>query len=182
VPRKLPQVELQPLRAADREEFVAAMRSSQRLHRTWISPPITAPGFDDLLERQRGPESDFVLVRLAGGGPIAGYFHLSQIVRGPLQSGFLGYGGVAAHQGRGYMTAGLQLYLRRAFTELRLHRLEANIQPDNTASLALVKRCGFTREGYSERYLKIGGRWRDHERWAIRAEQWRQGSGRRKPR
>jgi ribosomal-protein-alanine N-acetyltransferase len=71
------------------------------------------------------------------------------------------------------MTEGLQLVLRRAFTEFGLHRLEANIQPGNSASIALVRRCGFVHEGFSERYLKIGGRWRDHERWAIRADQWR---------
>jgi len=71
------------------------------------------------------------------------------------------------------MTEALQLVLRHAFTKLELHRLEANIQPGNTASIALAKRCGFELEGYSPRYLKVGGRWRDHERWAIRAETWR---------
>jgi [ribosomal protein S5]-alanine N-acetyltransferase len=71
------------------------------------------------------------------------------------------------------MSDGLQLVLARAFTDLRLHRLEANIQPGNAASIALVRKAGFVREGFSERYLKIGGRWRDHEHWAIRAEQWR---------
>ena len=95
-----------------------------------------------------------------------------QIVRGALRSGFLGYGVVAAHAGRGYMTEGTQLVLARAFSELRLHRLEANVQPGNRASIALVRRCGFVREGLSERYPKLGGQWRDHERWAIRAEQW----------
>ena len=104
---------------------------------------------------------------------IVGYFNISEIVRGPMQSAFLGYGAVAAHAGHGYMTEGMQLVLERAFTELRLHRLEANIQPGNSASIALVRRCGFVHEGFSERYLKIAGRWRDHERWAIRAEQWR---------
>jgi ribosomal-protein-alanine N-acetyltransferase len=63
--------------------------------------------------------------------------------------------------------------LARAFNDLRLHRLEANIQPGNAASIALVEKAGFVREGFSERYLKVGGRWRDHEHWAIRAEQWR---------
>jgi ribosomal-protein-alanine N-acetyltransferase len=57
--------------------------------------------------------------------------------------------------------------VRHAFRRLRLHRLEANIQPGNAPSVALAKACGFTREGYSPRYLKIAGRWRDHERWAI---------------
>ena len=71
------------------------------------------------------------------------------------------------------MTEALQLVLREAFTKLGLHRLEANIQPGNTASIALAKRCGFELEGFSPRYLKVGGRWRDHERWAIRAETWR---------
>ncbi len=61
----------------------------------------------------------------------------------------------------------------RAFGELGLHRLEANIQPDNAASIALVRKPGFRLEGYSPRYLKIAGRWRDHERWAILAEEWR---------
>ena len=68
----------------------------------------------------------------------------------------------------------MQLVLARVFTELQLHRLEANIQPGNTASIELVTRAGFVHEGFAERYLKISGRWRDHEHWAIRAEQWRE--------
>lgn len=70
------------------------------------------------------------------------------------------------------ITAALQLVLRHAFDTLRLHRLEANIQPGNKASIALVRRAGFTREGFSRRYLKINGHWRDHERWAILREDW----------
>jgi [ribosomal protein S5]-alanine N-acetyltransferase len=71
------------------------------------------------------------------------------------------------------MTEGLRLTLKYAFKVLKLHRVEANIQPGNVASIKLVRRCGFTREGFSPRYLKIGGRWRDHERWAVRADNWR---------
>ena len=102
-----------------------------------------------------------------------GHIQISQIARGNFQSGYLGYAIGAEHRGRGYMTEALQLALRHAFRTLRLHRLEANVEPGNEASLALVRRAGFTREGFSRRYLKIRGRWRDHERWALLAEEWR---------
>jgi ribosomal-protein-alanine N-acetyltransferase len=73
------------------------------------------------------------------------------------------------------MCAGLGAVLRRAFGELRLHRVEANIQPENRDSIRLAERLGFRKEGLSPRYLKVGGRWRDHERWALLAEEWRPG-------
>jgi [ribosomal protein S5]-alanine N-acetyltransferase len=106
-------------------------------------------------------------------GAIVGFLNISEIVRGPFKSAYLGYGGVAEFAGRGYMTEAMHLLLREAFTQIGLHRLEANIQPGNAASIALAKRCGFELEGFSPRYLKVGGRWRDHERWAIRNETWR---------
>jgi [ribosomal protein S5]-alanine N-acetyltransferase len=170
-------VELQPMSEADREDFVAAMAASRELHRPWVSPPVTAAAFDARLARQRERGSEWLLARRREDGAVVGYFELSELIRGPLQNAFLGYGGVAAHARGGYMTAAMALLLRRAFESLRLHRVEANIQPANEASIALVRRCGFVREGFSERYLKIGGRWRDHERWAIRSEQWRAGRG-----
>jgi [ribosomal protein S5]-alanine N-acetyltransferase len=170
-------VELRTPTPGDREAFIAAMRASRTLHGEWLSAPSTAAAFDALLRRADEESFESMLAFRRGDGVILGFFNVSQIIRGPLQSAFLGYGGVAAHAGRGYMTEGMELVLRRSFTELRLHRLEANIQPGNGRSIALVQRCGFVREGFSERYLKIGGRWRDHERWAIRAEQWRARSG-----
>ena len=91
------------------------------------------------------------------------------VVRGVFRSGYLGYYAVAGFERQGSMRAGLVQVVRHAFKSLELHRLEANIQPDNLASLALVQSCGFSKEGYSPKYLKVGGRWRDHERWAILA-------------
>lgn len=168
---------LRPAARGDRADFVAAMRASADLHQPWISPPVDDEAFDSVLERARGESFEFMLVRRRSDAAIAGYFDISQIIRGPLQSAFLGYGGVAALTGQGFMSEGLQLLLGHVFEELRLHRIEANIQPGNERSLALVRRAGFVREGFSERYLKIGGRWRDHERWAIRVERWHDARG-----
>lgn len=174
-----PRVELRSPRPADRDEFLAAMRASRRYHRPWLQAATTPEAYEKLLSRVQDDRHEPMFVCRRDDGAIVGFFNISEIVRGLFQSAFLGYGAVAAHAGRGYMTEGLQLVLARAFTELRLHRLEANIQPGNTASIELVLRAGFVREGFSERYLKIGGRWRDHEHWAIRAEQWRARKGRR---
>jgi [ribosomal protein S5]-alanine N-acetyltransferase len=173
------EVTLSPLADADRDEFVAAMRTSRELHRPWISPPVTAEEFEVFSQSRSEPSSACLLARRQEDRAIVGYFDLSEIVRGPFQNAYLAYGANATYAGRGYMTVATRLLLRHAFARLRLHRLEANIQPANAASIALVRRAGFVREGFSERYLKIGGRWRDHERWAIRAEQWREGQARR---
>ena len=110
-------------------------------------------------------------------GAIAGVINVSQIYRGPFQSAYLGFYAMEGHQGHGLMREALGLTLRVAFDQLKLHRLEANVQPNNVRSVALVKSSGFRLEGFSPRYLKIAGRWRDHERWAILREQFVRTSG-----
>jgi [ribosomal protein S5]-alanine N-acetyltransferase len=170
--RPSPAVALRAPRPEDRDAFIAAMIDSAELHRPWVTPPVTAPEYDAWLVRAGRPDFDANLAVRPEDDEIVGYFNISQIIRGPLQSAFLGYGGVARWSGAGYMTAALRLVVERAFTDLALHRIEANVQPGNAPSIALVERVGFVREGFSESYLKIGGRWRDHVRFAIRAEQW----------
>ena len=96
---------------------------------------------------------------------------VSEIIRGALESAFLGYYGMAGLQGRGLMGDALSLVVAYAFGPLGLHRLEANIQPGNEPSRALARRLGFCLEGLSPRYLRINGEWRDHERWAILADE-----------
>ena len=76
------------------------------------------------------------------------------------------------HAGHGLMREGLSQVIAHAFTKLKLHRLEANIQPGNRPSIRLVRTLGFRREGLSPRYLHIAGTWRDHERWALLKDDW----------
>lgn len=150
--------------AADEAAFTAAARASRVLHRPWVQPPCDAAAFARHLARFDGVSHHGFVVEVKG--QLAGAVNLTNIVMGAFCSGYLGYYAFTGFEGRGLMTAGLNAVVRHAFQHLGLHRVEANIQPGNAASLALVQRCGFQQEGYSPRYLKIGGRWRDHERWA----------------
>ncbi|HEV2861298.1 MAG TPA: GNAT family protein [Pyrinomonadaceae bacterium] len=158
---------------ADREEFIALTHDSRRLHRGLVSPPEDDAAFDSYLERCTRPNFVGLLLCRAEDGRLLGVFNLSEIVRGNFQSAYLGYYAGEPYAGRGYMTEGLRLVLRHAFENLKLHRIEANIQPTNVASIRLARRAGFTQEGFSRHYLKISGRWRDHERWALLAEDWK---------
>jgi ribosomal-protein-alanine N-acetyltransferase len=152
--------------AADVSELARLGRASQALHRPWVYPPTTARALTRWLEAA-GPTRVRLVVCRRADGAIVGVVNLNEIVRAAFQSAYLGYYAFQSHAGQGYMTEGLGLVLRHAFRRLGLHRLEANIQPGNRASLGLVRRLGFRKEGFSPQYLKIGGRWRDHERWAI---------------
>ena len=115
-----------------------------------------------------------LLVCRSGDDAIVGVFNIGEIVRGLFQSAYIGYYAFAPHAGVGYMSEGLELALVFAFRVLKLHRVEANVQPTNRRSLALVRRAGFGREGFSRRYVRIAGRWRDHVRLALLVEDWRE--------
>ena len=156
--------------AARGREFLAAVRRSRRLHAPWVSPPATPAAFRAYLLRARRPTYASYLVCLRDTGELVGAVDVSEIVRGVFRSGYLGYYAFEPHARGGLMTEGLALVARDAFRRLGLHRLEANVQPENEASIRLLRRLGFRKEGYSPRYLKIRGRWRDHERWAILAD------------
>jgi ribosomal-protein-alanine N-acetyltransferase len=157
----------------DAGEFVAAVIASRELHHPWIAPPDTPARFRVWLDRLGADDQEAYLLRheTCGGGRV-GYVSVGNIVRGALQSAYLGYGAFVGHAGRGLMTEGLAAVVDLCFGRLALHRVEANIQPDNGPSLALARRVGFEREGLSRRYLLVDGDWRDHERWALRAEDW----------
>ncbi|GAA2109723.1 GNAT family protein [Streptomyces synnematoformans] len=164
-------------RPADQAEFLARVRDSAALHHPWLAPPATPADFRAYLERLTEPQTEGFLVCERESGALAGFVNINAIVRRAFLSGALGYAAFVPYAGRGHMSEGIGLVVRHAFTDLGLHRLEINVQPGNTASIALAKRAGFRLEGFSPDYLFIAGAWRDHERWALTAEMTADGPG-----
>jgi ribosomal-protein-alanine N-acetyltransferase len=171
-------VYLRAPRARDAEAFVAAARDSRRLHGRWVTAPLALDAFETYRARFGGRSTHgrshvgFLALR-RDDDSLVGVFNFSEIVRGAFQSAYLGYYGFRGNTRRGLMKEGLGIALDAAFGPLALHRVEVNIQPGNARSIGLVTGVGFTREGFSRRYLRIGERWRDHVRFAMLAEDWR---------
>lgn len=165
----------------DRDEFQELRKRSRRFLRRWEPSPqkgvdqYGAAAFTRYYTTARSERMHRLLVCRLEDGAIVGSVGINEVVHGCFQSAYLGYWVGAPFARCGYLSEGVSLAVRYAFKTLRLHRVEANIQPDNAASIALVRRCGFRLEGYSPRYLKIAGRWRDHERWALIREEWKKG-------
>jgi [ribosomal protein S5]-alanine N-acetyltransferase len=166
-------VVLRPVSIEDSAELIAANLASISLHEPWVCPCRNEASFHAYFNRCKDERYVGLIARERASGRIAGVVNLSEIVGGFFQNAYLGYYGIAGMSGRGLMTEAVRLGVNHAFHSLGLHRLEANIQPGNAPSRALAQRLGFRQEGFSPRYLKIAGDWRDHERWAILAEEWR---------
>jgi ribosomal-protein-alanine N-acetyltransferase len=166
------QVTVRRVQADDGADLVTANLGSIGLHEPWVSPCRDQGAFLAYLKSCDGERKIGFIVRERAGRRVAGVINVSEIVRGFFQSACLGYYGMAGFSGRGLMSQALAQVVSHSFTDLALHRLEANIQPDNAPSLALVRRLGFRKEGYSPRFLRIGGEWRDHERWALLSDEW----------
>ena len=159
--------------ASDEDLFLSAMQRSLSLHEPWVKSPQTKEEFQKYLERINLP-NQMAFLACNPIGDILGVFNISEIVRGAFQSAYLGFYAVADYSGKGYMSQSIKLVLKNIFEEMKLHRIEANIQPENFLSINLVKSNGFVKEGFSPRYLNINGFWRDHERWALTYEDWLQ--------
>ncbi|MEP6656073.1 MAG: GNAT family protein [Betaproteobacteria bacterium] len=174
-------VTLRPPQRADEQRFLTAVAASRKLHDGWVKPPASTVAFAAYVKRYaREPLRDPASARHAGfvvcergSEALAGTFNLSEIIHGALQSAFLGYYAFAGMEGRGLMREGLALSLDAAFSDFGLHRVEVNVQPANVRSIALVEGAGFGREGFSPRYVKVAGRWRDHVRYAMLRDDWR---------
>ncbi|WP_326608932.1 GNAT family N-acetyltransferase [Streptomyces scopuliridis] len=155
----------------DYGELAVLGRDSSEMLQRWLSArDSTLEAFEIYLKRFEQPTHEGFVTCSRDTSAIIGGVNINNIVRGTIRSGTLGYSAYASTTGRGYMTEGLGLVMHLAFGKLELHGLEANIQPENTPSLSLVKRLGFRRKGYSADLQFINRAWRDHERWAITVE------------
>lgn len=172
-PLKGKKVYLRYPKPEDFEEYLKMSLESARFHRGLIKMARNREDFEAFLERSEKPENECFLIIRCRDDAIAGMINLTQIFYGPFCNAYLGYGLGVKFTGEGLMTEAVELILRHAFKNLKLHRVEANVQPENLPSIAVLQRCGFTKEGFSRKYLKIGGKWRDHERFAIIKEDWR---------
>lgn len=163
-------VVLKPVTRFDEAELIRANVESRAYHEPWVQPFTDVAGFEEWFGSfTTGANVSLVARDLLSGG-VVGVMNISQIFMKGFRSAYLGYYGMVAFAKRGLMTEAVRLATQYAFKEIGLHRLEANIQPENLSSIALVRRVGFHKEGFSPRYLQINGVWCDHERWALLAD------------
>lgn len=168
--QEIAKVTLRPLSGADEGEFLERVAVSTELHGSFMALPRTSEAFHAYVARYSQGTEESLLVCDAATGVAAGLVNLNSIIRGRFQNASLAYAAFVPYAGHGYLSAGVRLAIRYAFEELRLHRLDAQIQPANTASINLVRRLGFRHEGLLPDLLFIDGAWRDHELWAITNE------------
>jgi RimJ/RimL family protein N-acetyltransferase len=104
---------------------------------------------------------------LKNDGTLIGLINLFQVLRGSLQSAFIGYFLDEKHNGKGFTTEAVKLLVVYAFDELKLHRIEAGVMPHNIGSIRVLEKSGFHKEGLAVKNVKINGKWEDHQVLAI---------------
>lgn len=98
---------------------------------------------------------------------LIGTINLFAVMRGSIQSAFVGYFLDERHNGKGYTTEAVKLIVKYAFEELKLHRVEAGVMPHNIGSIRVLEKAGFEKEGLARKNVKINGKWEDHQQMAI---------------
>lgn len=150
--------------------FCEFVQRNKEFHEPWVYISDNPKYFDQYIRRMKMGKMLGFFIYANESKKIVGVVNLNNIRLDPFGSGSLGYYAEEKECGNGYMKEAIWLVLRHAFLKIGLNRVEANIQPENLSSIALVKSAGFTKEGFSKKYLKIGKEYRDHERWAYLAE------------
>jgi len=177
-----PRLLLRILSSDDRAEYVRIHSQSHTHFAPWTPAPEPGVTLEDLFQRHlekatRGlvNDTDYRFVAVLGNGRIAGFFNLSNIVRGAFHNAYAGWGVSADATGQGYATEAVSGLLDLAFAPppkgVGLHRVQANVIPTNAASLRVADKNGFRREGLARAYLKIAGKWQDHLMLAKLAEE-----------
>lgn len=152
------------------DKFLTAVLRSKSLHNPWVYPPSSEQEYASYLEKlTKTNELGYFIVE---DSEIVGVVNVNEIVMGQFCSGYLGFYSFHPHDRKGYIKAGLTDLISLCFERYGFNRLEANVQPGNEKSLNLIASLGFKKEGVSENYLNIGGRWLDHERWAVLSKHW----------
>jgi ribosomal-protein-alanine N-acetyltransferase len=164
-----------------------AWQEVRRRCREWLVPWEPRPSGAPLPAEDRGSFAARCAIRererqLGSGygfgifvdGRFCGEITLSGIQRGPFQSASIGYWIDEAKAGHGYVPEAVVMVLHFAFEAIDLHRVEISIIPRNRPSLRVVEKLGIRREGVAERFLEIDGKWEDHVRFAMTAEEWAQ--------
>ncbi|WP_454780482.1 GNAT family N-acetyltransferase [Legionella sp. WA2022007384] len=162
---------LRQLNQYDEANFLLTMQKSRNFHYPFVTAPQTREEFQAYIQKFEHEDRRCFLA-LNQHDHIIGVFNINEIIQGVFQSAYMGYFASVTYAGQGLMSQALKLVLKEIFLELKLHRIEANIQPTNTASIHLATQNGFLKEGFSPRYLKINGIWCDHFRFALTYEDW----------
>lgn len=169
--KKGDQVYLLPPTTYHRKQFLEFVKKNNDFHKPWVYLSDSPEHFNSYLKRIKTGSTQGCFVFRKKDNYFVGVVNINNIQLGPICSASLGYYCDEDMAGQGLMKEALQLTISYAFEAIGLNRLEANIQPGNKASLALVEKLGLRKEGFSPKYLNIGGQWCDHERWAILAEE-----------
>ncbi len=115
----------------------------------------------ELYQQIRKVSFRFYIYAKCNPNEIIGVIAVNNIIWGCSLSAYLGYRLDYAHANQGYITEAVKRVEEFAFGDLKLHRLEANVKPNNFASLRVLEKCGYENEGCSKQYLKINGVWED---------------------
>jgi ribosomal-protein-alanine N-acetyltransferase len=158
---------IRPIAIKDEKEYLKNYRASQKDLKPWVHVPSTGKAFREYVSEMQTAENKAYVVLEKQSNSIAGIVELRDIYMFDFKNSYIIYFGFKGQLRKGLMSSAVRDIIKLAFKTLKLHRLEANIQPTNVASLALAKACGFKKEGYSPKFIKKNGHWKDHERWAI---------------
>lgn len=153
----------------DADEVAQLLAESADFHRGWVSYPTERDQVTSFVTDVPGDLMIFG-VRLVADHALAGIMTLCRFAGEPWATAEYGCAVGIRHRGHGYLTEATSLLLRSAFTDLRLHRVEALVRPDNHASARMLTAAGFHPEGTARGAVRVNGSWQDHVRWAVTAE------------